>query len=327
MVLLTQCTNVTLTKTNIFFENVVASAHISVRRENGIAHKLVFPLFWCQLLSCVTSSTRTSAWPTVAHRDLKHTRGLNPRGTHQGNACFIAVCPFIPISFILQSGDWWLPDFLSQLQHRFNILCDYFRVFDFMASKGGWKGGGTWHSGGWYGNNNKSSGWKGKGSSKGYRGWQSAWNSQQSSGYWQEPPRTQWTAPPVASPPSRFSTSFASSIESAFVGAVRDQTERTTSSWVSGALDTLTSVVRRAVALPSGGQTTTAQTTDAQVPATARNSPVKPQAETTKKPELLEGDARVTRQLIDELNKGDRVFSTHQQRKGEADQRLLPWND
>ena len=87
------------------------------------------------------------------------------------------------------------------------------------------------------------------------------------------------------------------------MGAVRDQTERTTSSWVSGTLDALTSVVRHAVAPPSGGQTQTAQTTEAQAFANARGSPVKPQAETTRKPEPIEGDARVTRQLIDELKK------------------------
>ena len=128
-----------------------------------------------------------------------------------------------------------------------------------------------------------SSGWKGKGSSKGYRGWQTPWNSQQSSGSWQEPNRTQWSAPPAKSPPSWFSATFASTIESAYVGAVREQTERTTSSWISGALlDTFTNVVRQAVTPLNGGQ---------------------PIAETPRKPELPKGDARVTRQLTDELKK------------------------
>ena len=131
-------------------------------------------------------------------------------------------------------------------------------------------------------------------------------NSQQSSGSWQE--RTQWTAPLVASPPSWFSTSFASAVESAFVGAVRDQTERTTSSWVSGALDTLTSVVRRAVTPPSGGQMTATPTTNIQAHANAGDTMGKPIAETPRKPELPEGDALVTRRLIDELKKETAPF-------------------
>ena len=152
---------------------------------------------------------------------------------------------------------------LFQLQHWFNILCICSRNFDLMASKGGWNSGGNWHDGGWYGNNDShSSGWKGKGSSKGYRGWQTPWNSQQSSGSRQEPNRTPWSAPLATSPPSWFSTSFASTIESGFVGAVREQTERTTSSWISGALDTLTHVVRRAVTLLNGGQTIPSPTTN-----------------------------------------------------------------
>ena len=69
-------------------------------RGNGIVRELVFTPFWCRLLSCVTPSTRKPARPAVAHRDLAHTRGMNPRRTHQGNACFIAACASVPIFFI-----------------------------------------------------------------------------------------------------------------------------------------------------------------------------------------------------------------------------------
>ena len=115
-----------------------------------------------------------------------------------------------------------------------------------MASKGGWNGGGNWHSGGWYGNNNFHFSWKGKGSLKGNCGsLPGTLSSLQDTGR-NDPARSgpplRWRALLAGSLPL-----FASSIETAFEGAVRDQTERTTSSWVSGALDALTSVVRCAV--------------------------------------------------------------------------------
>ena len=81
--------------------------------------------------------------------------------------------------------------------------------------------------------------------------------------------------------PAVFS-SFASSIETAFVGAVRDQAERTTSSWVTRALDTLASVVSRALMFPSGGQTQPTPSTEVRSLAAFFSSPVFPQASAPK---------------------------------------------
>ena len=238
------------------------------------------------------------AWPAVTHLDVKHTRSMFPRGKlHQSDASIIAVCAPVLIFSVPQPGGGWLSDLVSVaalVQHSVQLL----PCFDPWPPKEGWTSGGHWHNGGWYdGNNSHSSGWKGKGSSEGYRGWHTHWNSQPS-GSWQEPNRTQWF-PAGSLPPLRAQSSLPLWVQSV---------KRTTSSWVSGALDTLTNVVRRAVTPLSGGQTTPSPRTDIQAPANAGDTMGKLKAETTRKPELLEGDARVTRQLIDELKKETASF-------------------
>ena len=181
------------------------------------------------------------------------------------------------------------------------------QLYVFLTSwppKGGWNGGGNWHNGGCYGSKNSySSCWKWKGSSKGYRGWQTPWNSQQSSGSWQEPHRTQWTTPPLASPPGWFSTSFASTVESAFVGAIRELTDRTTSSWVSRALYAYQC---RAPCCDGLEWRPNDIGTNDRHPGPCQRWEHPGEAygrDAKKKPELPEGDARVRRKLIDELKK------------------------